>query len=865
MQWETLHCKTRQQAVNDGPTPRNAKNSAGTHGLAGATPPRNRPQAQPRPSPPIFAKVARQAKRGPFGRRAWRPPVQPIAAFTPTAPKRLFHTAGPPDRRQSLALARQFAFAITRPRRRLHPARRLPLRMDSRMKNFGRVLRLSLRYPWTLGSSVACALAVALLWGGNIGAIYPLVEVAFQDHSLNQWVRNRVVKAERDAERLEADLDRFDRAQQVEPQAGALRLAAERDRLAEQHAFAKQTAEKLRAQPDSSLSSRDLLVAADAAANQLHAELKSLERQIAENETGDGPTIEAERDRLHTRLQEAKRTAKYYAWLRDNVIEPLLPDDAFRTLVLFVVLLLTGTLVKSAFFIFHQMLCYRLSQATTFDLRKEFYRRTLNMDLASFDDEGSSQLMSRFTNDMESLGSGINEFFGKLVREPLKMICCLIGAGIVCWQLLVLSLVLAPLAALAIRWLAKALKRANRRAMEEMSQLYGVLEETFQGIKAVKAFTMEQFERRRFHQISKKYFQKAMKIARYDALTRPLTEVLGVITICLALLAGAYLVINQETHLLGVRMCSHPLSLSGLFLFYGMLAGVSDPARKLSEVFSRIQRGAAASDRIYQLLDRQPTIVSPPNPVPAPRHAQHLTFENVDFHYAPSQPVLCGVNLRIEAGETVAIVGPNGCGKSTLANLLPRFYDPNAGRVLLDGLDLRDLRLRDLRRQIGLVTQETLLFDDTVYNNIRYGSQRATRAEIMRAAEQAHARRFIENKLENGFDTVVGPRGGQLSGGQRQRISLARAILRDPAILILDEATSQVDLESEQLIHQVLEQFTRNRTTIVITHRMATLALADRIVVMDGGRLLDIGRHDELLRRCDLYSRLHAIQFKEIA
>jgi ATP-binding cassette subfamily B protein/subfamily B ATP-binding cassette protein MsbA len=292
---------------------------------------------------------------------------------------------------------------------------------------------------------------------------------------------------------------------------------------------------------------------------------------------------------------------------------------------------------------------------------------------------------------------------------------------------------------------------------------------------------------------------------------------------------------------------------------------MSDPARKLSEVFSRLQRGAAAADRIYELVDRKPTIVNPKSPQPLGRHHVDLVFENLRFQYQPTHTVLDDVNLRIAAGESIAIVGPNGCGKSTLANLVPRFFDPTAGRVLLDGHDLRDVRLRELRGQIGLVTQETTLFNDTVLNNIRYGSPRATREQVIAAAEQAHAHRFIEEKLEHGYDTVVGERGGRLSGGQRQRIALARAILRDPAILILDEATSQVDLESEQVIHKVLESFVRNRTTIIITHRLSTLALADRIVVMNGGRLLDVGTHDELMGRCELYGRLHDIQFRESA
>jgi subfamily B ATP-binding cassette protein MsbA len=663
------------------------------------------------------------------------------------------------------------------------------------MNNFGRALRLALRHRFIFASSIVCAAIVAAFWGGNISAIYPLVQVTMNGQSLQKWARDGREEAEQKAAGLRSQIEAIDR------QGGA------------------------------------------AQNSESAAELSRLASELAVQQKN---------------IRRFDRLSKY-------VIDPFLPDDPFKTLVLVVALFLGGTIIKSLFFVAHQILVGNLSQLVVFSLRKEFYRRTLRMDVGTFSADGTSELMSRFTYDMESLSAGVTDFFGKLVREPLKMLTCLVGAAWICWPLLVLSLLLAPLAAFFIRGLARSLKRANRRAMEEMSQIYNILEETFQGIKAVKAFTMERSERWRFHTISKKYLRKAFRIARYDSLTRPMTEVMGIATVCVALLAGAYLVLNKKTDLLGIPMCEQPMSFEALLLFYGLLAGVSDPARKLSEVFSRIQRAAAASDRIYQLLDRTPEIVDPPRPRAPMRHRRELAFEGIHFHYHASQPVLLDVNLRIAFGETIAVVGPNGCGKSTLANLIPRFYDPVAGCVRLDGVDLREMRLRDLRSQIGLVTQETLLFDDTVLNNIRYGCPDATREEVVRAAQQAHAHRFIEERLENGYQTVVGARGNLLSGGQRQRISLARAILRDPPLLILDEATSQVDLESEQLIHQVLEQFTRNRTTVIITHRMATLALADRVVVMEAGRILDVGTHDELVRRCDLYSRLYDIQFREIA
>lgn len=665
------------------------------------------------------------------------------------------------------------------------------------MNNFGRALALALRYRLVFGLSLVCALLVAVLWGGNLGAIYPVVEVVFQGNSLHDWVERETSQAEATSRALVEEIAR------VETERSTASPAA-------------------RAELDQAL---------DLARARLEAE--------------------------QTALARIRWVAPY--------VRQYLPDDSFQTLVLVIGALIVGTAVKSAFFIADQVLVARLANLAIFDLRQEFYRRTLRMDLASFGDKQTTELLTRFTHDTESLAAGIKALFGKVVREPLKMLACLIGAAFICWRLLVLTLLVAPLFAYLVGALAQSLKRANRRALENMSQLYGILDETLGGIKVVKAFTMEGSERRRFHRNSKSFLAKAGRIAWYDSLTRPLTEVLGMVTIGLALLAGAYLVLSGETHLFGLRLCDRPLSRSSLLLFYGLLAGISDPARKLSEVFSSLQRAAAAADRIYALLDREPAVADSPRPVPLRRHAREIVFDNVSFGYQPGQPVIEGISLRIPHGETIAVVGPNGCGKSTLVNLVPRFYDPTAGRVLIDGIDLRELRLRELRQQIGLVTQETLLFNDTVENNIRYGSPTATREEVIAAAQQAHAHRFIEDRLGQGYATVVGPRGSSLSGGQRQRLALARAILRDPSILILDEATSQIDLESEQLIQRVLEKFVRHRTTFLITHRLATLALADRVLVLDAGQMIDLGTHDELLRRCPLYARLHAIEFRQSA
>ena len=664
------------------------------------------------------------------------------------------------------------------------------------MKNFGRVLRLSLRYRFSFLASAFCALCVGVLWGGNIAPIYPFVEVAFQGESVHEWIDSRINEAEATAAEFAASIPRLE----------------------------QQCAEAL---PD-----------------QRHA-------------------IRAKIELADDRIQAEKQAAGRYRWLKPYIVAHL-PDDPFRTLALFIGLLLVGTLLKSLFLIAHNVLVARLSQLGTFQLRKLFFRRTLRLDVTTFDRDGISDLMSRFTHDMEHVATGMKAVFGRLVCEPLKMAACLICAGVICWRLLLLSLVIAPPAAFLIRWLAGTLKRANRRAMEEMALLYNTLEEAFRGIKVVKSFTMERQERTRFHGNSKKYYRKSMRIARYNSLAHPMTEILGIIAIGLAMLAGAYLVLGGKTHLFGIRMSPRPLSLGLLFWFYGSLVGAADPARKLSAIFTQLQRAAAAADRVYALLDRRPQVRDPQRPRPLPRHHEDLVFDGVDFAYLPGRPVLAGIDLEIAFGETIGIVGPSGCGKSTLVSLIPRFIDPGRGTIRLDGVPLRDVRLRDLRSQIGLVTQEPLLFDDTILNNVRYGSPHATVEQVVDAAKQAHAHRFIESELAEGYQTVVGPMGAQLSGGQRQRIALARAILRDPAILILDEATSQIDLESERIIHRVLDRFVRGRTVVLVTHRLSALALADRIAVIHDGRVLDIGTQSQLLARCDFYRRLYQIQFDDL-
>ena len=445
------------------------------------------------------------------------------------------------------------------------------------------------------------------------------------------------------------------------------------------------------------------------------------------------------------------------------------------------------------------------------------------------------------------------------------MLACFAVAASVSWRLLLLTLVIAPIAGLTIHLLAKAIKRAHRRAMQELSAIFETLTETMSTIKLIKAFTMESTEQQRFHESATLYYNRQMKTARYNSLVHPLTEFLGVLMILLTAMVGGYLVLNEQTHILSLKISDVPLTHGRMSLFFAMMAGMADPARRLSALLNRLQRGAAASDRVYEILDRQSILTDPLQPQPLPRLKRALKFEDVHFHYTPEKPVLRGVNLEVRAGETIAILGLNGCGKSTLLNLVPRLYDPIEGAISIDGVDLRNVRMQDLRRRIGLVSQETLLLNETVAFNIAYGSPDATQDAIEAAARQAHAYKFITEKLSDGFQTIAGPAGNRLSGGQRQRLALARVILRDPEILILDEATSQIDLESEQLIHQVLKEFMRNRTALVVTHRLSTIGLADRIVVMENGTISNIGTHDELIECCGLYQRITSLASRKSA
>jgi len=546
----------------------------------------------------------------------------------------------------------------------------------------------------------------------------------------------------------------------------------------------------------------------------------------------------------------------YRLQLLRSIYVRFLPADRFAALCR-LLLLVVAVIALNGFFDFAQeSLVGSVTNLTLYNLRNRFYRQVLRLDETHFGEAGTHGLMARFTNDMEALGAGLKTLYGKVIAEPLRAFGCILLACTVSWRLTLLFLILVPLGGFFMAKVGQMMKRASRRLLERMSDIYKILQESFQGIRVVKAFTMEPYERLRFRTATREYYRKAMKVVNIEAGTGPVIELMGVIGVVLALLAGSYLVLSGKTEILGVRMTSYPLDYETLLMYYALLASIADPARKLSSVYTKLQSGAAAADRIFAIMDLQPRVRTTSQGAWLASHAKEIEFRDICFSYEPNRPILTSINLSVKHGQVVAFVGRNGSGKSTLLGLLPRFNDPDHGSILIDGVDIRSVLLRSLRKQMAIVTQDTILFDDTIFANIAYGKRHASREQVEFAARKAFAHEFIET-LPKGYDTRIGELGRALSGGEKQRIALARAILRDPKIMILDECTSQVDAESEVKIHQALQQFTRGRTTFLITHRLNTLEVADSIVVLERGRIEAVGMHAELLRTSRVYQSLH--------
>lgn len=533
-----------------------------------------------------------------------------------------------------------------------------------------------------------------------------------------------------------------------------------------------------------------------------------------------------------------------------------LPEGPFTALAWIMGALCVLAVFGSLTTFLHAYLSLTIVNRTVTSIRREAFHAIVRSPLTRMVNEGATDAVSRIVNDTRVLGDGLNMLLSKGVLQVFKGIAAFIVALVMSWPVTLISALVAPLLYTVIRRLGKKIKKGAGRALESQSELLGIANETLGGLRAVKVNTAERLAAGRFHRVNKRVLAELNKVRTARAIASPLTEMLSIFLLCGLVLAAGQLIIHSSSSFAVFKP-------EQMMLALGSLAVAGASLKPLTGIINDIQASAPAADRVAQLLAMEQEPGHGAGLAKLARHGANgsIEFRGVTFGYRGQQPpALRDVSLTVRHGQRVAVVGPNGCGKTTLLGLVPRLFDPQDGRVLIGGTDVREVSVRSLRSQIGVVTQETVLFRGTVRENIALGAEGVTDERIVEAAKKARAHDFI-SALPKGYDTPVAEQGLSLSGGQRQRIAIARAILRDPAILILDEATSMIDAESEAHIAAALNDFCVGRTCLIVAHRLATVIHSDVIVVMDGGRVVDQGRHEELLTRCTVYRSLVQHQF----
>ena len=520
----------------------------------------------------------------------------------------------------------------------------------------------------------------------------------------------------------------------------------------------------------------------------------------------------------------------------------------FGTLVYVCIIIVISVFLSNLFAYLSGVVLAKVRADIIQGMRVHIFTAVSNMHLGYFSDERKGDLISKMTNDIQEVENSIVQSLRVIFKEPVTVILYFAVLFFMSYQLTLFTILLIPVSGAIIGYITKKLKKKAEQSQESLGRIVNILDETIGGMRVVKAFGARSFVQNKFEGETDYYADVNVSMARKNELASPVSQFLGVSVVAGILLYGGNLVLNNTSS----------LSASEFIAYIILFTQVLNPAKEISRALSSIQRGLASARRIFAVVDTQPMIVDVASPQALKGFTQSVVFKNVGFAYQENA-VLNDINFELKKGRTIALVGPSGGGKSTLADLLPRFYDPSQGEITIDGIALKNCSITDLRSLMGIVTQESILFNDTVFNNIAFGMEGVSLEKVQEAAKIANAHDFIV-ELEQGYETNIGERGGKLSGGQRQRISIARAVLKNPEILILDEATSALDSASEKLVQEALSNLMKNRTSLVIAHRLSTIQHANEILVIESGRIVERGTHDELIQKGGLYNKLSQMQ-----